>query len=151
LDASYPVAVSVDDGRGGVDTQQFVLQVRPERLNHAPQFTGTYPTQARVGQTFGFFVTATDADGDPLEFSLSQAPALMSITPATGLITWTPTAGQTGPNPVTIKVSDGTTSTTFSFTVTVQAAAPNSDPVFQSTPVTGAVAGVAYQYQAIAQ
>jgi hypothetical protein len=47
----------------------------------------------------------------------------MTIDPATGLIAWTPGAGQTGDNPVVVRVEDDLGGfTTQSFTIAVAAA-----------------------------
>jgi hypothetical protein len=43
----------------------------------------------------------------------------MTINSTTGVITWTPTEDQVGENEVVVEVSDGSKSTTQSFTVTV--------------------------------
>ena len=50
---------------------------------------------------------AFDADaGEILTFSLAQAPAGMTINPASGLVRWTPTGGQIGRQVVAVKVTD---------------------------------------------
>jgi hypothetical protein len=60
------------------------------------------------GQLLTFTATATDADGDPLTFSLiNLIPAGAAIDPNTGVFTWTPTPDQgPGASDVTIQVSD---------------------------------------------
>ncbi|MFM8330275.1 MAG: RHS repeat-associated core domain-containing protein, partial [Candidatus Methylumidiphilus sp.] len=50
---------------------------------------------------------ASDADADALTYSLTAQPAGMTINAQTGLIQWTPTAGNLGIQPVTVKVDDG--------------------------------------------
>ena len=54
-----------------------------------------------------FHVRASDADGDPLMFSLKNAPAGMSIDPRTGWVRWVTSPGATGKVPFTVTVSDG--------------------------------------------
>ena len=51
-------------------------------------------------------VVATDPDNDPLIYSLTLAPAGMSIDPATGRINWTATAQDFGNHDVTVKAQD---------------------------------------------
>ena len=66
-------------------------------------------------------VRAVDPEGDPLTYQLTQAPAGMQIDPATGLITWTPTAAQVLANSVAVRVEDthgGTNTQTFVVNVT---------------------------------
>ena len=77
----------------------------------------TYATQ---GQAYQYPVTASDADGDTLSFSLITAPLGMSIDATTGLITWTPGNAQVGSNSVEFRVTDpGGLHVTQSFTVDV--------------------------------
>ena len=40
------------------------------------------------GGKFRYAVKAEDPDGDPIEFTLKDAPKWMSIDPKTGIITW---------------------------------------------------------------
>jgi hypothetical protein len=94
--------------------------------NRAPVITSTAVTTATVNVAYSYQVTATDVNGGPLTYGLDAVPAGMAISP-TGLVTWTPAAGQVGPNPVTVRVTDNTLlSTTQPFSVTV--AAPPAGP-----------------------
>ncbi len=84
-------------------------------INSAPVLTAT------AGVQYTYQVVAVDPDGNALSYALVGAPAGMAIN-ANGLITWTPTAAQVGPNAVTVQVSDNAVpplSATQSFTVTV--------------------------------
>jgi hypothetical protein len=84
---------------------------------------------------YSYDVNATDVNGDTLTYSLvTPAPFGMTIDPASGLIAWTP-AAQVGDNPVTVQVSDGSLTTSQSFTVQVAAAVAPAAPVF-ITPTT---------------
>lgn len=74
-----------------------------------------------------FHVRASDADGDPLTYSLKDAPAGMSIDRGTGVVRWVTSPGTTGKIPFTVEVSDGSGGeTTARFTVTI-AEQPVSD------------------------
>ena len=91
--------------------------------NVAPQITSTPVTSATVGVAYSYDVNASDANGDTLSYSLTQAPAGMTINASTGLIAWTPTSTQTGGQAVTARVADpGGLAATQSFTVTVASA-----------------------------
>ncbi|EXI66571.1 MAG: Cell wall-associated polypeptide CWBP200 [Candidatus Accumulibacter adjunctus] len=118
------VTVRVTD-QGGLFTEQgFTITVTaPAPVNQPPSFTSTPVTSAAAGSPFTYLVTATDPDpGDTLTYSLTTAPPGMTINAASGLIQWTPAAGQAGGHPVAIKVQDaGGLSDTQSFTVTVGA------------------------------
>ena len=78
-------------------------------------------TTPRSHRRIGYDVNATDPDvGDVLTFSLTTAPAGMTIDPASGLIAWTPAANQAGPQPVGVRVQDaGGLFATQNFTIQV--------------------------------
>ncbi len=86
--------------------------------NLPPTITSTPETLACEGHLYTYDVDATDPDpGDTLAFSFDGAPTGMSIDPASGVITWTPTSG--GDYPVVVRVSDGNGGTaTQGFTLT---------------------------------
>ncbi len=113
--------------------------------NQTPQITSTPPTGATVGVPFSYAVAASDPNGDALAFSLLQAPAGMTINASSGLIAWTPSAAQAGPQSVSVRAADpGGLAATQSFTVTVVAA--NAPPQITSQPITAAAVGVPYSY-----
>jgi YD repeat-containing protein len=118
-----------------------------------PVITSEPPRFATVGQLYSYQVTGHDPDvdtNDTLTFSLvaGQFPTGMSTT-ASGLVTWTPTADQTGMHTVTVRATDPEGDFTFQ-TYTIEVRATNTPPMFQSEPVTLAVAGETYRYQAVA-
>ena len=115
----------------------------------APVITSTPSLTGTEGVAYSYQVTATDVNGGPFTFALDAAPAGMTIS-ATGLVSWTPAAGQVGANAVTVRVTDNTALfATQPFSVTVAAAAQVA-PVITSTAVTTATVGVAYSYQVTA-
>ncbi len=74
--------------------------------NTPPQITSAPVTAATQGVLYHYDVEASDAEGDALTYSLTQAPAGMTIDPASGLISWTPSATQVGNSAVTVRVTD---------------------------------------------
>ena len=93
-------------------------------INHPPTITSTPNTTAFVDTPYIYDVEATDPDvGDILTYSLTgSSPEGMTIDPTTGVINWTPTAGQIGDNDIAVEVSDNGSpveSDTQSFTVIV--------------------------------
>ncbi len=69
-----------------------------------------------------FHVRASDADGDPLRFTLKDAPPGMRIDPGTGWVRWQTDPGAIGKIPFTVVASDGAGGeATARFTVTIQA------------------------------
>lgn len=92
--------------------------------NSAPQISGVAATTAKVGQTYSFQPTATDADNHALTFTVSGAPSWLKFSPATGRISGTPTNADVGEvKSILLEVSDGTSSVSLApFTLTVLAA-----------------------------
>lgn len=108
----------------GVDTQAFTISVS---LNNAPVITSTAPLAATVGSVYTYSPVATDTDGDTLVWSLAFGPAGMSVSATSGVITWTPAAGDVGTANCSVLVSDGLGgATTQNFTLTVSASSGGS-------------------------
>jgi hypothetical protein len=90
------------------------------KVNQAPMFSTVPIVSAKVGQAYSYDANATDPENNTLTFALVTAPAGMGINASSGLINWTPAAGQVGTNRVVLKVLDGNGgSATESFTITV--------------------------------
>jgi hypothetical protein len=109
------VTVTPFDGKErGKSTTQF-----RDILNTAPVIEGQEQFQVS-DNAVTFHVRASDADGDPLTFSLKDAPAGMSIDRGTGWVRWVTSPGIPGKVPFTVVVSDGAGGeSTARFTVTV--------------------------------
>jgi hypothetical protein len=76
--------------------------------NTAPTISGSPPTSIRVGESYSFIPNASDADGDALNFSISNKPAWASFNASTGRLSGTPQAGNAGIDAnILISVSDG--------------------------------------------
>ena len=75
-----------------------------------------------VGRELTVTPTASDPDGDPLTFSVSNRPAWMSFSTQTGVLTGTPAAGDVGLFNVTVTVSDGKAQASDQAGITVSAA-----------------------------
>ena len=102
--------------------------------------------------TYLYQVGAEDVDQDRLTFSLVSGPDGLSIDAQTGLIQWTPDAGQDGSADVEIAVSDSLgASVSQAYTIVVADGQPNQLPVITSTPGFFATANGAYTYQIIAE
>lgn len=139
---SHPVAIEASAG-GVTTTQSFTVSVT---ANRAPTISSSPVTTAAEGLLYSYQAVASDADSDPLTYTLTTAPAGMTVSSG-GLVTWAPSAAQIGANAVTLIVSDGSLSTTQTFTVT---AAANHPPAITSTPATTGTEGTAYTYTVVA-
>ncbi|MGB7933988.1 MAG: putative Ig domain-containing protein [Gammaproteobacteria bacterium] len=90
--------------------------------NSAPVIGGTPGTSVVAGSAYSFQPTATDADTDPLSFSISGKPSWASFSSTTGRLSGTPATSGTYSN-IVIRVSDGTDSASLpAFIIQVQAA-----------------------------
>lgn len=93
---------------------------------------GSQPvTSIQAGEEYRYSVSATDPDpSDTLTYSLTAAPAGMTIVPESGLIIWPTNSSLEGEHAVTIVVTDnnGDTDTqNFSITVFVENRAPTAE------------------------
>lgn len=83
----------------------------------APVIATTPATTASVGDIYIYDVDA--AGYSDMTFTLTAAPNGMSISPSTGLITWTPTNNQSGSHTVTVEVSNTVGSDSQTYTLIV--------------------------------
>ncbi len=141
------VVISVNDGRGSEDIQQFVVTVAATAANHAPTVQSKPRTQSVVGGGYAYLPQAKDPDGDVLQWSLTNKPTGMSIDPASGLVTWTPAGNQLGDHRVTLVADDGRGGTASQdYTLTISSQLQNSRPVILSNPPTAASSEGLYYY-----
>lgn len=105
LPGAYDLRVTVRDGRGGSAADD--VRVMADPANRAPTITTEAVRQAQAGALYRYDVDASDPDGDTLAWSLTLAPAGMTIDGATGVISWTPLAEQAGLRSALVRVEDG--------------------------------------------
>ena len=141
--------VVVTDPRGARATQSFAIEAIADFANNAPTISSTPRNAVRVGDTYRYQIIANDVDNEPLAYSLDDAPAGMTVSPA-GLIEWVSTAAQFGANAVALTVTDSRGATAQqSFTVTVGSQTTNEAPIFESEPPQVAIAGETLIYQPV--
>jgi streptogramin lyase len=134
---THVVALRVDDGRGGSAEQHYTISAIVAPPNRPPVFTSQPVVTANVDAAYRYQATASDPDGETLTFSVVSGPQGLAIDPASGLVTWAPTADQVGANNnVTLQVSDGQLTATQTYVVCVDQQVGNHAPVIISTPVT---------------
>jgi hypothetical protein len=116
----HDVTLRADDGQGGTALQRFSVRVvAPAGGNLPPRITSTPPLQAEVGQAYSYQVAAVDSEGDGIAYSLAYGPPGAAIDPLSGLLSWTPAAGQAGPQLLGVQATDGVGNAIQSFTVAV--------------------------------
>lgn len=138
---SNNVVVRVRDSSLYVE-QSFAINAA--NVNDLPVIISLPPTAATQDVQYSYQVVAYDLDNDVMAYGMANSPENMTINRITGMISWKPTNSQTGPNNVTVEVSDGTGTTTQIFTIMVENV--NDAPAIVSPPVTAATQGVLYSY-----
>src|SRR5262249_15342355 len=99
----------------------------------APVFDSQPPASATAGRPYTYQVAAHDPQNEALSYLLARAPDGMALDPATGLVTWTPTAASPAQAQVVLQAYDalgGHASQAF----TVQVAGVNLPPAFDQLP-----------------
>jgi len=104
---------------GWYDSNPATVTVTVRSVNDAP-IAGDVQLNALRETTVSGTIAASDADGDPLRFTLG-APASHGTAgvAADGTFTYTPAAGFGGTDAFAVKISDGTAATTATVTILV--------------------------------
>ena len=143
----YDIVVTASDGSN--DTNQPVAITVTNVNDNSPVFTSPATASVEENQTAAYTVVATDADGDPLTYSLSGTDAAQfTIDPATGVVSFNEAPDAENPDDangdnvydIVVTASDnteGTTDTNQAVAITVTNVNDNA-PVFTS-PATASV------------
>jgi hypothetical protein len=117
------ILMVVTDGVTSTSLTTFKITVTgTSTTNTAPKITGTAATSAKVGTAYSFTPTASDANNDPLTFSVQNKPSWAAFSTSTGKLSGTPSATGTFSG-VIIGVSDGKASASLApFAIVVSAA-----------------------------
>ena len=100
-----------------VITDGSVTVNRPPMFTSVPEDLEVRPTETAEAQ-----IEAEDPDGDPITFSLTEAPDRASIDSASGDFAFTPTVSQAGTTfEIGVQASDGNATADTSFAVIVEA------------------------------
>jgi len=135
------VVISVSDGVQTVALPAFSIQVVTPLT-----ISGTPPTQVAPGKPYAFQPTTNAPSGTALTFAIQNQPAWASFNTATGALSGTPGASQSGTYAgIAISVSNGTQSAALpAFSVTVTSTP--SGPTISGSPPTSAKVGTAYSF-----
>jgi hypothetical protein len=115
---TFEVEVTDDDGATATDTVGVTAQ-DTDTANTPPTIDAISDQTVIGGESVNVSVSASDDDGDSVSLSLSQSPGFVTL--ANGEITIAPQSGDAGTYTVEVTADDGTTTTTESFGVTVEA------------------------------
>ena len=100
------ISIEATDGKEGRDIQSFYLIVSEEWNTTPPRITSRPSGEpVALGATFTYQLEATEADGDAFQFLPVIMPQGMELD-ANGMISWMPSAEQTGSHQVWIQVKD---------------------------------------------
>ena len=124
---------------GGRARQDWTVEVTPGLKS--PVITSTPPATVNVGETYTYYPSASDPDGDQLSYTLVKAPDGASLGGwYSTYVSWAPT--QSGVYDFALTVTDGERTDTQSWSVTV-----NGVPTITSEPATSAKVGTTYVYE----
>ena len=119
----------------------------PGNVNTTPTISGTPAFTVSEGAVYSFVPTANDADGDVLNFTVSNLPSWASFTSATGALSGTPGAQDVGQwGSVVISVSDSVKTVSLPAFSIVVSSTPNSAPTISGTPATTVTEGAVYSF-----
>jgi hypothetical protein len=111
-----------DQEPGGSDLSNQGSNAGRVSSNSPPTISGSPAAAVLVGDVYSFTPTATDSDGDPLTYSVSNLPRWATFDTSTGKLSGQVTLGDDGVyRNIRISVSDGNSSASlrdFSVTVT---------------------------------
>jgi YD repeat-containing protein len=148
---TYTVVFQVTDngnnGAGPVGSDQQTVHIVVRASNSAPILLPVGDQTVAEGQTLTVPLHATDPDGDPVTYSITNLPPGATLDPISGVFSWTPTLFEAGKySGVILSASDGnlSASTTITITVTPVNQAPQLVPLYpqsgrEGTPLQFAV------------
>ena len=127
-DNVYNIVVTASDGANSTDQTVAITVTDVDEDGSAPIFTSAATASVAENQTAVYTAQATDADGDPLSYSLSGTDAaLFTIDPATGVVSFIAPpdfevpgdAGGDNVYDIVVTASDGPNRTNQPVTITV--------------------------------
>ncbi len=122
VDSLGRLVVAGGYGTTGAATAAVYVSQQLNQADALPVITSTAPTSVIAGMLYSYQVLST---GNPQPtYSLTAAPAGMTIDTATGLITWTPTLSQVGSQTITVQASNFAGQTTQTFSVNAALSLP---------------------------
>src|SRR5207244_345586 len=112
---------------GTVDSAAATVSLTVVHVNQAPVAAAQTVTTAE-DTAKAVVLTASDADGDPLTYSVVAGPTHGALSGTAPNLTYTPAANYNGPDSFTFKANDGTVDSSAA-TVSITVTAVNDPPV----------------------
>jgi serine protease len=142
--ATGPVKLQLTVTSGGLSSSSTTTVY----LNSAPVINTPAVPAVSSGAALAFDVTATDADGDPVTFTLVSGPSGASIAPA-GHFSW-PATGAAGNYTAVVQASDGLATSTLNVTIRVTGGANTAPVINQPISAPSVTAGSTATFTATA-
>jgi hypothetical protein len=141
------IRISVSDGVNNSSPIYFAIRAT-SRDNVRPTISGAPATSVAPGAAYTFTPSASDANGDPLRFAISNKPIWASFDRFSGRLSGTPTAANVGTyTNIVISVTDGTPYVALApFSITVSGTG-NRAPTISGTPPTAVTVGKTYVFR----
>lgn len=102
-DVEFTVTDSPENGET-IELDSELITITVGNINRAPVFVPIGTQTGQEGQTLTFEVSATDADGDDIDYTCYQLP--LGATFSENQLNWTPTLSQSGMYNVTFTATD---------------------------------------------
>lgn len=144
------ISIRVSDGVNTSAPLWFSIRAS-QRNNTAPVISGSPPLSVVVGATYSFQPTASDAQRDPLRFTIANRPAWATFNTYNGSLTGTPTAANLGTySNIVITATDGAAKVSLrAFSITVSSSV-NRAPTISGTPPASVIVGDSYAFRPVA-
>jgi hypothetical protein len=133
------IVIKVSDGVTSTALPAFSITVSGTgTTNKPPVISGAPSTSVKAGSAYAFTPTASDPEGKPLTFSITNKPAWATFSTTTGKLSGTPSSAQTGTySNIAIKVSDGSlTASLPAFSIVVSTTTTTGSATLSWTPPT---------------
>ena len=136
------IIIGVSDGKESKVLPAFSINVLK---NTAPVISGTADISVEPDYAYSFIPKASDADNDPLTFSIANKPVWAAFNAQTGELSGRPSSANNGKTKgIVISVSDGTNTVALpAFDLVVK---QNSAPLITGKPAKSITAGKAYNF-----
>ncbi|MDP3849082.1 MAG: Ig-like domain-containing protein [Luteolibacter sp.] len=152
LNGSDSFTFRVNDGKANSNTATVTISITP--VNDAPVALAQSISTA-ADKAVGIVLSASDADGNALTYSIVSSPARGTLGGSAPNLTYTPNAGASGTDSLSFRANDGTVnSNTATVSITLTSPEPtNKPPVFLSNPVSRSAGRIelAYSGQSLAE
>jgi hypothetical protein len=141
------IRIAVSDGTSTRSLSSFSIRAT-RRDNTPPVLSGSPAAAVAIGSTYTFQPTASDAQNDPLRFSIANRPAWATFNSLSGRLSGTPTAANVGTYAnIAISVTDGSAKISLpAFSITVSSTT-NRAPTISGTAPTSVIAGQTYTFR----